>query len=441
MTPDYEADGVRLYRGDCQAVLPTLAAGSVDAVVCDPPAGISMMGAGWDTFPLRDRGPLHGTPEHAAHRHGRGFANGMTYDKTPKAREAFVAFLSGVMRECLRVLKPGGYALVWAFPRTSHWTGTAVEEAGFEVRDRISHLFGQGMPKGKGCLKPACEDWWLARKPGPRVLPLNVEECRVGTGADKGEWPATGRAVHQSAYNASRDGSRAAPAVTDRTAGRWPANVVLQHHETCRQVGVKRVKGSNVPGPGRTDGPKPGSVYGTMGDSATFHYGDADGMETVEAWECHPTLCPVALLDAQAGERPTGHLRKRAGDPVHDNWRQWEGRSDERFRTADYEHAGDSGGPSRFFYCSKASKSDRGDGNRHPCVKPQTLMKWLVGLVSFPGETVLDPFMGSGTTGLACLTTGRNFVGVELDPGYHEVARKRLAGAHGPLFAPREVTA
>jgi DNA modification methylase len=403
MTPDYEADGVRLYRGDCQAVLPTLAAGSVDAVVTDPPYNLNFMSLAWD---------------------GGG-----------------VAFRPATWEAVLRVAKPGGYLLAFGGTRTWHRLACAVEDAGWTLTDTIMWIHGQGWPKGRGCLKPAWEPVLLARKPGPRVLPLNVEECRVGTGADKGEWPATGRAVHQSAYNASRDGSRAAPAVTDRTAGRWPANVVLQHHETCRQVGVKRVKGSNVPGPGRTDGPKPGSVYGTMGDSATFHYGDADGMETVEAWECHPTLCPVALLDAQAGERPTGHLRKRAGDPVHDNWRQWEGRSDERFRTTDYEHAGDSGGPSRFFYCSKASKSDRGDGNRHPCVKPQTLMKWLVGLVSFPGETVLDPFMGSGTTGLACLTTGRNFVGVELDPGYHEVARKRLAGAHGPLFAPREVTA
>jgi SAM-dependent methyltransferase len=435
MAPDYEADGVRLYRGDSLAVLPTLAAGSVDAVVTDPPAGIAMMGEKWDTFGVRPPG----RSEYESHDRN-GFVQdgrGLTVAQSAKAREAFIAFLAGAMKECLRVLKPGGYALVWALPRTSHWTGTAVEDAGFEVRDRISHLFGQGFPKGKGCLKPACEDWWLARKPGPRVLPLNVEECRVGTGADKGEWPVTARAVHQSAYNASRDGSRAAPAVTDRTTGRYPANVVLQHHETCRQVGVKRVKGSNVPGPGRTDGPKPGSVYGTMGDSATFHYGDADGMETVEAWECHPTLCPVALLDAQAGERkgdnPGRKPRLKRAEKVG-----WSGNAAQDVTTAGFT---DSGGPSRFLYVAKASRRDRGEGNRHPCVKSQTLMRWLVSLVSFPGDTVLDPFMGSGTTGLACLQTGRNFVGVELDPGYHEIARKRLAGAHGPLFAPREVTA
>lgn len=84
--------------------------------------------------------------------------------------------------------------------------------------------------------------------------------------------------------------------------------------------------------------------------------------------------------------------------------------------------------------------SDRGGRTGHPNQKPLALMEWLLGKLP-PGGTVLDPYCGSGTTGLACLQTGRKFVGVELDPAYHEIARKRLAGAHGPLFAPREVTA
>jgi DNA modification methylase len=95
----------------------------------------------------------------------------------------------------------------------------------------------------------------------------------------------------------------------------------------------------------------------------------------------------------------------------------------------------DSGGASRFFYCSKASKEEKGQGNLHPTVKPLSLMLWLVKLVCPAGGVCLDPFIGSGTTGVACLHTGRRFIGIELDPTYFAIAQRRLAEAQGPLFA------
>ena len=99
---------------------------------------------------------------------------------------------------------------------------------------------------------------------------------------------------------------------------------------------------------------------------------------------------------------------------------------------------GDTGTAARFFYTAKASKSERGDGNTHPTVKPLALMKWLVQLVCPLGETVLDPFMGSGTTGVACLQTGRKFIGIEIDRGYFDIACERIRHANGEtgLFAP-----
>ncbi len=106
---------IRLLQGDCRAVLPTLEAESVDSIVTDPPAGIGFMGKGWDS----DKG----------------------------GRDHWIAWMQAVAAECLRVLKPGGHALVWAIPRTSHWTAMAWENAGWEVRDRVSHLFGSGFPK------------------------------------------------------------------------------------------------------------------------------------------------------------------------------------------------------------------------------------------------------------------------------------------------------
>ena len=109
------ASGRALIQGDSLMVLKTMPPHAVDAVVTDPPAGISWMRQRWDS----DKG----------------------------GRDAWVEWLTEVMRECMRVLKPGGHALVWAMPRTAHWTTWAIESAGFEVRDVIAHVHGQGVPQ------------------------------------------------------------------------------------------------------------------------------------------------------------------------------------------------------------------------------------------------------------------------------------------------------
>lgn len=106
---------VRVLHGDCADLLPTLADASVHAIVTDPPAGIGFMGREWD----RDKG----------------------------GRDAWTGWMRGIAAECLRIAKPGAHALVWALPRTSHWTATAWEDAGWQVKDRICHLFGTGFPK------------------------------------------------------------------------------------------------------------------------------------------------------------------------------------------------------------------------------------------------------------------------------------------------------
>jgi DNA modification methylase len=106
---------MKLLQGDCLDILKTLEDNSVDSLITDPPAGISFMGKEWD----EDKG----------------------------GRKQWIAWMTEVMQECLRVMKPGAHGLVWAIPRTSHWTATALEDAGFEVRDVVTHLFGSGFPK------------------------------------------------------------------------------------------------------------------------------------------------------------------------------------------------------------------------------------------------------------------------------------------------------
>ena len=103
--------------------------------------------------------------------------------------------------------------------------------------------------------------------------------------------------------------------------------------------------------------------------------------------------------------------------------------------TAEFRDAG-SGSAARFFYCAKASRSERGDGNDHPTVKPVALMRWLVSLVCRPGGLVLDPFCGSGTTGVACALEGMRFVGIKKEPRYVEIARHRIAEAFSAPFQP-----
>lgn len=98
----------------------------------------------------------------------------------------------------------------------------------------------------------------------------------------------------------------------------------------------------------------------------------------------------------------------------------------------------DSGSAARFFYCAKASRKERGEGNTHPTVKPLSLMRYLIRLVTRKGGLVLDPFMGSGTTGVAAVEEGMRFVGIERDEHYMEIAKRRIMEAAAEIEKARE---
>lgn len=322
----------KVILGDCAKILRRMDPWIVDAVVTDPPAGIAFMGKGWDKF---------------------------------KGRSRFIDFLTERLSECLRSAKPGAVLLCWSLPRTSHWTGTAVEDAGWQIEDRISHLFGQGFPKHKSKLKPACEDWWLARKPGPKWL--GVEACRI----EAGSRPLLERRPNGVPGNSLRGSLDAylngSVVVGTTTAGRWPANVTLDE-----EAG--------------------------------------------------------ALLDEQAGDRKAGVAvgRNASAGSVYGNGKGLLSQA----KGVDRIGYGGDGGPSRFFYCSKASRKNRGDGNTHPTVKSTALMRWLCRLACPPEGIILDPFTGSGSTGVACIAQGFEFLGIEANPKYHTIAERRLAEAH-----------
>jgi len=302
----------RLIEGDALELLARLPEGCLDAVVTDPPYGLSFHDEAWD-----------GADIHRIASSGRLGAG-----------EAFERFSCLWANLCLRLLRPGGHLLACGAPRTFHRLVAGVEDAGLEVRDQVLWLYGTGMPKsrrlpgGRGtALKPAYEPILIARKPMEGATAANL--LRHGAGALN--------------IDAARVERTDAP-------GYWPANLALTHSPDC----------------------------------------------------------PAGLLD------------------------------------------GASSGPSRLFYCAKATEREREAGceslplrpvriyngrhhrarlvrNVHPTVKPLDLMRWLVRLVVPQGGLVLDPFAGSGSTGVAALSEGRRFLGVERQGEYLDVACARLA--------------
>ena len=329
-----------IAEGDSLEVLRTLRPECIDALVTDPPAGISFMNKTWD------------------HDHG--------------GRAGWIAALTPIFVECLRVLKPGAHGLVWAIPRTSHWTASALEDAGFEIRDVITHLNSQGFPKslnvgeGRGtALKPASEHWILVRKPLTGTVAENIQAH--GTGAlnvDGCRIEGAPRTTHK---DGNHQGSAPQPMdFSENATGRWPANLVLS---CCGE-------------------------------------------------DPHVEGCPVAELDAQSGELSSGS--RAAGV------RKGRGFGSTSLGDGGPAITGSSGGASRFFYTAKPSKRERGEGNNHPTVKPVALMRYLCRLITPPGGLVLDPFAGSGTTGIAALAEGFSFLGIEREAAYADIARSRL---------------
>jgi DNA modification methylase len=393
----------RLILGDCLDVLPTLEAGPVDAVVTDPPYGLEFMGKGWDSFRSNGGSAWAGKqtdkPDWKGDRRGRPGRLYMRskhwtcrrcgkqkhkHDDTacapdyelvthePLQLRAFQAWCEQWAATTLRVLKPGGYLLAFGGTRTYHRLACAVEDAGFEVRDCLMWLYGSGFPKGRGCLKPAWEPILLARRPGPRVLPLNVDACRV-PGAVAAGWCAnkgSGPKFTGTTYNGGEKYPEAQRRFDASPAGRYPANVVRDgSDEVLEAFAAAGEKKSSKRNPATCGGEHSNDIYGDLGP------------------------------------------RKYDGNTY-----------------------GDSGTASRFYFCAKASGAER-EGSSHPTIKPVALMRWLVRLVTFPGQLVLDPFMGSGSTGVACRREDRRFVGVEKEPAYHADAEKRVGNALGPLFA------
>ena len=431
----------QIHQGDCLEVMPTLEANSVDTVITDPPYGLGFMGKHWD----------HGVP-------------GVQF-----------------WREALRVAKPGAMLLAFGGTRTFHRLTCAIEDAGWEVRDVLTWLYGSGFPKSHDISKaidkaagaereivgtrragikrngrtddeggifvgglpealkqapvtaPATEDartwqgWGTALKPAwePIVLAmkpldgtfaenalrwgcagLNVDGARIAVTDSDYQRNASGDRGHD--QNRGRQMDYAMTAGHANSIGRWPANVVLDEEAAAMLDEQSGDAGASAPaiGPGVTTD----NTYGKYAQRSTVFHADTGGASRF-----------FYVAKAARSERNHGLNGMEARSNA------------ERDGRNQYKNGAARNGSGELVNGDRHIKPQT---NHHPTVKPVELMRYLCRLTATPfGGVVLDPFMGSGTTGVACVLEGRRFVGIDLDPHYCAIAERRIAITQPALLA------
>lgn len=402
----------KIHNMNCIDGMRLLENNSIDSIVTDPPYELGFMGKSWDT--------------------------------------TGIAYSIEMWKECFRILKPGGFLLSFGGTRTYHRMVCAIEDAGFEVRDQIQWIYGSGFPKSMDISKAIDKKFGAKREViGHKVdistgKPMSPKQARAGSGMNINEgwdrpWrqdeehckdmtlvtaPATDEAKQYSGW-----GTALKPAHEPIVVARKPlsektvADNVLKwgtggiNIDDCR---VEYEQGGNL----------------ASNPSLRTHINGGNGGNIIAHEENRRIVIPNIqgrfpaniILDEKAGnilDEQTGILK--SGDNCT------------RTKVGSFlEHGGlgkagdvqktygDSGGASRFFYCAKASKKERGEGNNHPTVKPLSLIKYLVTLVTPPKGISCDPFEGSGTHAKACKELGFNYIGFENESSYCEIAENRL---------------
>ncbi len=448
-------DAYCLLHGDCRERLQSLHDNSIDAIVTDPPYGLSFMGKKWD------------------------------YD-VPSA---------DIWRECLRVLKPGGHLLAFAGTRTQHRMACNIEDAGFDIRDMIAWVYGSGFPKSLDVSKAIDKAAGSERevvgdkldRPGYHLNGHNGGEAfGHGIASTTPETRLKAAQITAPATDAARQwdawGTALKPAMEPITVARKPlcgtvAENVLRHGTGGINVDGCRVASSD-------------QISAVTGKATLC--GTRDGYD--RPWKHDPAALAARQERANAAIEKANTLGRWPANLIHDGSDEVVGLfpnvkagiavrrnvgvspnglyspgGTERDPKVDMGY-GDSGSAARFFYCAKASKRDRDEGceglaereaadfdhrpsgdfaermnrdrpevtrrNHHPTVKPTDLMRYLCRLVTPPGGTVLDPFMGSGSTGKAARLEGFRFIGIEREAEYVEIARRRIEAV--PLQFPHE---
>ena len=405
----HSSEQFTLYNGDSKQILPTLAENSIDSIVCDPPYELGFMGKSWDST---------------------GIAN------DPQ-----------LWKEVLRVLKPGGHLLAFSGSRTYHRMVVAIEDAGFEIRDQIMWVYGSGFPKSHNIEKAInkIDGVEFIEKPASGVGFMNAEGAggynttinqleQIGDSTERAkQWQGWGTALK--------------PAHEPIVLARKPftgtvANNVLSYGTGGINIDSSRVGNEII---STHNAPK-----------GTFAGGEPDRGSDTSTYENHTGRWPANFIHDGSDEvvklfpdtTPSKAAPRKGTNPNPMDW------GNERLDGNIIKGHNDLGGSAaRFFYCAKANKRDRNEGldgfvnkvaggmqgrtdgsmgsitynqNHHPTVKPTDLMRYLCRLITPANGTILDPFLGSGSTGKAAMYEGFKFVGIELTEEYLPIAKARI---------------
>jgi len=457
--------------GDCIETMKKMPENSVDAIVTDPPYGLEFMGKEWDKFPLRDRGKRltgNGNPTDA-----RGFGKNVAYGNTLETQSALQLFSNEWATQALKILKPGGFLLAFGGTRTYHRLACAIEDAGFEIRDCILWIYGSGFPKSLDVSKAidkmkGAEREVVGEKIAPDGIPYS-KRMKEGHGPKFGDntygdynnnpnltSPSTPEAKQWNGW-----GTALKPACEPIVVARKP----LSEKSVALNVLKWGTGGINIDGGRIGFKNEEDFKFGhhnknlTVGNQKSGCFGVNKGYGLLDA-DINKGRFPANVildeesakfLDRQSGELSSGIMKQHIkGGSFNVYGKQY---------PRNVETIGDSGGASRFFYVAKASRGERNMGlkgikpqkrdpsrkdgnpggdnprnrgvhkvhNFHPTVKPIKLMSYLVRLVTPPKGIVLDPFIGSGTTGMACLKEGFKFIGIEKETEYVKIAKARIS--------------
>jgi len=381
-----------VHEADALDRLGDLSENSAHAVVTDPPYGLAFMGRDWDDFEPRE----------------------------------YQAWCEEWATEALRVLRPGGHLLAFSGNRTHHRLFSGVEDAGFEIRDTLTWHYGSGFPKALDVSK-AIDDAKGAEREviGEHPSPLATDGDTYGdyTNGDRPQVtaPATPESERWDGWRTTLK-----PATEFVVMARAPLEGTVA--ETVQEwgTGALNIDGCRI----EHDGDKRTFQRVNIGNQSKQKYGNyqndgtrADGTTSEGRYPANVVFdaAEAERLDRLKGEREAGDPRPERGEGGI--WNESVG------GVPCGPQYGDTGGPSRYFYTSKATRAERTlDGkidNSHPTVKPADLTEWLVRLVTREGQVVLDPFAGTGTTLKAAKDLGREFIGIEQQARWADVARVR----------------